>query len=620
MIKWNVGMKIGIGYAFALVLLVASGALSYRSIKKLEETAGWVGHTHQVLNNMEAVLSGLKDAETGQRGYLLTGNEKYLEPFLSARGAVEEKVKTLRSLTMDNINQQRRLDQLEPLIGEKFSELDETIAVRKDKARGVDAALKIVQTDKGKQSMDDIRKVVTAMMGAEQKLLETRSKEAQASVRNANLLDIYGTLTAIVVLILAAFVIARNISGPLKAIASIAERIAGGDLDGSIAIGGRQDEVGLIARAFSRMTVSLKAMADVAGKIAGGDLDGAIAMGNRGDKDGILGQEFSAMTVSLKTMADVASKIAEGDLRVKVRPLSDKDMLGNAFASMVENLQQLTADIKEGLNVLGSSATEISTSTSQLAASATESASAVSETTTTVEEVRQTTQAASLKAETVKEVAQNASQISQRGKQATDEAVEGMSRIREQMEAIAGSMVGLSERSQDIGQIVASVEDLASQSNLLAVNAAIEAAKAGEQGKGFAVVAQEVKSLAEQSKQATGQVRTILNDIQKATSAAVLATEQGSKAVEAGVLQSAEAGKSIQTLTGSVTQAAQAATQIAASSQQQLIGVDQVASAMESIKQASTQNMDSARQLEGAADGLKTLGQKLKLLIARYQV
>lgn len=578
MIKWNIGMKIGIGYAFALVLLVASGALSYRSIKKLEETADWVGHTHQVLNNMEAVLSSLQGAETGQRGYLLTGNEKYLEPFLSARGAVEEKIKTLRSLTMDNINQQRRLDQLEPLIGEKFSELDETIAVRKDKARGFDAALKIVQTDKGKQSMDDIRKVVTEMKGAEQKLLETRSKEAQASVRNANLLDIYGTLTAIVVLILAAFVIARNISGPLTEITAAAEQIADGDLDCSIAMEGREDEVGLIARAFSRMTVSLK------------------------------------------TMADVASKIAEGDLRVKVRPLSDKDMLGNAFASMVENLQQLTAEIKEGLNVLGSSATEISTSTSQLAASATESASAVSETTTTVEEVRQTTQAASLKAKTVEEVAQNASQISQRGKEATDEAVKGMSRIREQMEAIAGSMVGLSERSQDIGQIVASVEDLASQSNLLAVNAAIEAAKAGEQGKGFAVVAQEVKSLAEQSKQATGQVRTILNDIQKATSAAVLATEQGSKAVEAGVLQSAEAGKSIQTLTGSVTQAAQAATQIAASSQQQLIGVDQVASAMESIKQASTQNMDSARQLEGAADGLKTLGQKLKLLIARYQV
>ncbi len=114
-----------------------------------------------------------------------------------------------------------------------------------------------------------------------------------------------------------------------------------------------------------------------------------------------------------------------------------------------------------------------------------------------------------------------------------------MKRIQTHMDSIAASIVRLSDQSQAIGEIIASVNDLAEQSNLLAVNAAIEAAKAGEQGKGFAVVAQEVRSLAEQSKQATAQVRNILGDIQKATSAAVMATEQGSKAVEAGVKQSA---------------------------------------------------------------------------------
>src|SRR5207249_1896404 len=148
------------------------------------------------------------------------------------------------------------------------------------------------------------------------------------------------------------------------------------------------------------------------------------------------------------------------------------------------------------------------------------------------------------------------------------------------------------------------------QSNLLAVNAAIEAAKAGEQGKGFAVVAQEVKSLAEQSKQATVQVRKLLNDIQKATSAAVMATEQGNKAVEAGVKQSTEAGGSIRLLAENLGQAAQAATQIAASSQQQLVGMDQVALAMENIRQASTQNVASTKQAEVSAENLHKLGQK----------
>jgi len=149
---------------------------------------------------------------------------------------------------------------------------------------------------------------------------------------------------------------------------------------------------------------------------------------------------------------------------------------------------------------------------------------------------------------------------------------------------------------------------------------AIEAAKAGEQGKGFGVVAQEVRNLAEQSKQATIQVRGILSDIQKATNAAVMVTEQASKAVEAGVKQSVQAGESVQKLGESVADAAQAATQIAASSQQQMAGMDQVAQAMESIKTASTQNVASTKQTETAARNIGELGLKLEQLVALYKV
>ena len=325
----------------------------------------------------------------------------------------------------------------------------------------------------------------------------------------------------------------------------------------------------------------------------------------------------------IREIAEAVSGIAAGDLTVHMGLGARKDELGvlsQKISEMTENLRAQIQGLTEGANLLGSAANKIVASTSQLVASTSESAAAVSETSTTVDEVRQTAQLASQKAKLVSDIAQKAAQSSQNGRKSNEDVVVGMSRIRQQMEAIATSMVRLSEQSQTIGQIIATVEDLSSQSNLLAVNAAMEAAKAGEHGKGFGVVAQEVKSLAEQSRQATNQVRTILGDIQKATSAAVMATEQGSKAVEAGSLQTEVAGESIRELASSVAEASQAATQIAASSQQQLVGVDQVAGAMESIKQASTQNAASARQLESSARNLNDLGQRLKQMVERYKV
>ena len=275
----------------------------------------------------------------------------------------------------------------------------------------------------------------------------------------------------------------------------------------------------------------------------------------------------------------------------------------------------IARQLRESIALLSSSAAQILATTTQVASSSDETATAASETTTTAEEVRQTAEVSNQKAKYLSESAQKAAQVSQRGSKSVEESIEAMNRIREQMESIAETVVRLSEQSQAIGGIIATVNDVAEQTNLLSVNAAIEAAKAGEQGKGFAVVAQEVKSLAEQSKEATVEVRGILSDIQRAVSAAVMATEQGSNAAEAGVKQTKEADDSIRILADSIVEASQTATQIAASSQQQLVGMDQVASAMQNIKQATAQNLAGIKQTEGAARNLNELGQQLRSMI-----
>jgi methyl-accepting chemotaxis protein len=282
--------------------------------------------------------------------------------------------------------------------------------------------------------------------------------------------------------------------------------------------------------------------------------------------------------------------------------------------------RSISRQLREAVTQLSSSSAEVLTTTAQIVSGATETATAVRETTTTVEEIKQTVQVASDKAKYVSENAQRTTQISQQGKKAVEDLIAGINNIRERMESIAESTVRLSEQGQAIGEIIATVNDIADQSNLLAVNAAIEAAKAGEQGKGFSVVAQEIRSLSEQSKQATARVRTILTDIQKGTSIAVMATEQGNKAVETGIRQSAVADESIRVLADSVVEAAQAATQISASSQQQTAGMDQIASAMENINQATTQNLAGIKQAEQAAQNLHELAELLRSMIEGKKV
>ena len=329
------------------------------------------------------------------------------------------------------------------------------------------------------------------------------------------------------------------------------------------------------------------------------------------------------MSGPLRGVSEIAGRVARGDLTVNVGTGERKDEVGalaEAFRQMVENLRQLTQEMQDGINVLAASSTEILAATTQVASGAAETATAISQTTTTVEEVRQAAQLSTQKAKNVSDTSQKAAQIGQSGKQAVQDTVSGMSRIQQQMEAIAQSVITLSERGQAIGEINTAVNDLADQSNLLSVNASIEAAKAGEQGRGFSVVAQEIKNLSEQSKQATAQVRGILSDVQRATSAAVMATEQGSKAVEAGVKLAAEAGEAIRLLVDSATEAAQAAIQIVASSQQQMAGMDQVTPAMENIRQASSQNAAGTKQAEAAAQSLHELGLKLKQVAGRFTV
>lgn len=329
------------------------------------------------------------------------------------------------------------------------------------------------------------------------------------------------------------------------------------------------------------------------------------------------------ISAPLTSLADTAERIATGDLTMDIPETNRGDDIGKlsgAFRAMVHSLRQINQEISEGVNVLASTSSEILAATSQIATGVSETAASVNETTSTLDEARQTANVVSEKAQAVSDISQSAARVSREGRQEVEDAIHEMDVIREHMENIGRSIARLHEHSQAIGDIILTVNDLSEQSNLLAVNAAIEAAKAGENGRGFSVVAREMKNLAVQSKQATTQVRSILSDIQQNANSTVMATERGHKVVEAGVTRSQSAGEAIREMTESIASVAQAAMQIATSSSEQLVGMDQVATAMENITQASHQNAAGTKQAEESARALHELGSRLREVIDRYKL
>jgi methyl-accepting chemotaxis protein len=281
-----------------------------------------------------------------------------------------------------------------------------------------------------------------------------------------------------------------------------------------------------------------------------------------------------------------------------------------------QQLEGLIIQIRDVANKLSASAAEILAVTTQQLASATEQDASINQTTTTFEQVRVTVTQTAERSEGVADTAQRSVEASKRGQRAVMDSVSVMHMIRDRVEDIADNILALSENTQQIGEIIATVNDIAEQSKLLALNASIEAARAGEEGKGFAVVALEVRNLAEQSREATEQVRDILYEIQQATNSAVMATEEGTKGVDVGQAQVEQAGQAIEELAQVIKDAALAAGQIAASTRQQVTGMDQLVASMDVIRQASLESQSSTQQAEHAVQDLNEMAKQLQSAIA----
>ncbi|MDR3572398.1 MAG: methyl-accepting chemotaxis protein [Anaerolineaceae bacterium] len=416
--------------------------------------------------------------------------------------------------------------------------------------------------------------------------------------------------------------------------------------------------VGLIFGIAKMLTRPIVAVSQAASQIAKGDLDVRLE-NHQEDEIGQMTEDFRRMISYLGGIADIAQKVAGGDLTVNVTPQSEKDILGNAFSLMIVNLRNLVGHVIENT-------TNLSASSAQLSAAASQSAEATTQITTTIQQVAKgisqqsesiSKTAASVEqmSRSIDEVAQGAqeqesavekaskvtAQISEDiqrvntsalncslgaaqaaetahlGARSVEETIQGMQSIKKRVGQSAEKVREMGSRSDQIGAIVETIDDIASQTNLLALNAAIEAARAGEHGKGFAVVADEVRKLAERSSKATKEIGSLILDIQRTVAEAVSSMNEGTQEVERGVEranQSDEALKSIlkavENVREQVEQISTAAQHISASSNELVDGMGTVSAVVEENTASTEEMATNSNQVTEAIENIASVSEE----------
>jgi len=475
-----------------------------------------------------------------------------------------------------------------------------------------------------------------------------------------------GTIAIALTFFILMHFINKSVSKPIKNLTEIADKISLGDTTVSIE-SKSNDELGILEKSFHVMIANIQEQAAAAEKIAEGDtnvairpkseedvlskcilkvassisrlVDETVSLSNaavqgkistRGDAlkfNGGYKEIVNGVNATLDAVASpinesslVLKRLAEGDLTARM-----KGNYKGEFVAIKENVNALALSFSQALsNVISAveatagASSEISSSSEEMAAGAQEQSTQTTEVAGAVEQMTKTILETSQNSSKSAEAAKTAGQIAKEGGNVVKQTIEGMNRIAEVVKKSAEKVNALGKGSDQIGEIIQVINDIADQTNLLALNAAIEAARAGEQGRGFAVVADEVRKLAERTTKATKEIAVMIKQIQKDTSEAVHSMNEGTEEAERGKELADKAGKSLKKIIVGVDEVVDISMQVAAASEEQSSAAEQISKNIEAINNVTQESASGIQQIARAAENLNHLTISLQELTSRF--
>ncbi|MDD2852218.1 MAG: methyl-accepting chemotaxis protein [Desulfuromonadaceae bacterium] len=312
----------------------------------------------------------------------------------------------------------------------------------------------------------------------------------------------------------------------------------------------------------------------------------------------------------------------EGDLTKKITVSSNDEfgVLANEINSLVEKIRKIIFQIDQTSAQVSSSATQLQANAEQMATGAEEVAAQAETVATAGEEMSATSGDIAQNCQMASEGAQQASAAAVSGAQVVDETIKVMNSIAERVRCSAVAVESLGSRSDQIGEIVGTIEDIADQTNLLALNAAIEAARAGEQGRGFAVVADEVRALAERTTRATREIGEMIKAIQHETKGAVIAMEEGVSEVARGSEKAGDSGKALEQILQQINDVNGQIHQVATAAEEQTATTSEISNNMQQITEVVIQTSRGAQDSAAAAQHLSTLAGDLRRIVSQFKI